>query len=124
MSYQLNLRPEQRKAARFISTVRGEIQKAYSEEKAAGKINQSRLADALGVSRSVVSRRLRGIQNLTLRSIAEMAWALDREIVFEFKKPAKVTGANIPQTATAPTSKPQELSSSVAISTRELEEVA
>ncbi len=101
MSYQLKISPRQRKAGRFIATVRRQIQKAYSEEKAAGHVNQSRIAKEIGVSRSVVSRRLRGLQNLTIRSIADLAWALDREIVFELRRPGTRTGSNTVETATS-----------------------
>lgn len=101
MSYQLKITPRQRKAGRFIATVRRQIQKAYSEEKDAGRVNQSELAKELGVSRSVVSRRLRGLQNLTIRSIADLAWALDREIIFELKRPSTRTGGNNIETATS-----------------------
>ena len=94
MSYRLKLTPRQRKVGRFIGAVRNEIQKAYAEEKAAGHTTQAELARDLGVSRSVVNRRIRGLQNLTVRSIADLAWALNREIVFEIRKPSAPAGTN------------------------------
>lgn len=94
MSYRLKLTPRERKVGRFIGAVRNEIQKAYAEEKAAGHTTQAALARDLGVSRSVVNRRIRSLQNLTVRSVAELAWALNREIVFVFRKPSARVGTN------------------------------
>ncbi len=101
MSYRLKLTPRQRKVGRFIGAVRNEIQKAYAEEKAAGHTTQAELARNLGVSRSVVNRRIRGLQNLTVRSIADLAWALNREIVFGFREPSARPGTNQVVTTTS-----------------------
>lgn len=81
----LPIGPKNRKVGRFIAKVRSEIQRAFTEE----RISQAEVAQALGVNRAIVNRRLKGDMNLTLRTIGEMAWALgDREIVFELRKAA------------------------------------
>ena len=80
MSYRLNIDPKSRKAARFISRLQKEIQKALIDS---GKTQQE-IATILDVDRSVINRRLRGNANLTARSIAEFAYALDKDIVLEF----------------------------------------
>jgi transcriptional regulator with XRE-family HTH domain len=66
--------------------VRNEIVRSFVEEKMQNGLSQVKLAEKLGVDKSVVSRQLNGEQNLTLRSIAELAWALDRDIQFSFVK--------------------------------------
>lgn len=78
MSYRLKVDPKSRKAARFISRLQKAIQSALI---ASGKTQQE-IATILEVDRSVINRRLKGNSNLTARSIAELAYALDKQIEF------------------------------------------
>jgi transcriptional regulator with XRE-family HTH domain len=94
VSYQLKIDPKKRTAGRFIGRVRDELIKAFLAEKADHKVTQEKIAKALGVHRSVVNRYLKDGSNLTLRSVAELAWALDREVVFELRKPSVSFGMN------------------------------
>lgn len=80
MSYQMRIDKKSRKVARFISGLQRAIQ---SEFIASGKTQQE-VADALGVGRSVINRRLKGSANLTARSIAEFAYALDKDVKVVF----------------------------------------
>ena len=59
------------------------------------------MARRLNMRRSIINRQLSGEQDLTLRSLADLAWALDREITFELRQPRKSPGQNIgPATST------------------------
>ena len=80
MSYQIKIDPKSLKAARFISRLQKTIQKALV---ASGKTQQE-VAETLGVGRSVVNRRLKGNANITARSIAEFAYAFDKDVFIEF----------------------------------------
>lgn len=80
MSYRIKIDPKSRKAARFISLLQKKIQNALAES---GKTQQE-VAEILGVDRSVINRRLKGGANLTARSIAEFAYAFDKDISFDF----------------------------------------
>lgn len=91
MSYRFAPDARKRKTARFITKVRRELQKAYMEEKASRGISQADLARLMGVNRAVVCRQLAGSSNLTLRTIADFAWALNRDL--EFRMPKRVAGA-------------------------------
>lgn len=86
-SYVFDIGEKARKASRFIGHVRMELQKALVAEKAARKITQQQIANQIGVNRSVINRQLTGTENLTLRSVAELAWALGWDIDFALKKP-------------------------------------
>lgn len=86
-SFRFDIGPRRRKVARFIGQVRNELVRALVEEKEENKFSQNQLAKKLDVDRSVINRQLNGEANLTLRSVAELAWALDRDIVFELRKP-------------------------------------
>lgn len=94
MSYQLKIDPKRRVAGRFIGRVRDELIKAFLAEKADHKVTQEKIAKTLDVNRSVINRCLKGDSNLTLRSVAELAWALDREVIFELRKPLIAPGMN------------------------------
>lgn len=95
MSYELKIDPKHRAAGRFIGKVRKALVLAALDEKRASGITQKKVADALGRDRSVVNRLLRGEANLTLRTVAEIAWALGWEPEFSLKKIAQPeAGAN------------------------------
>jgi transcriptional regulator with XRE-family HTH domain len=70
--------------------------RALSERKREGRLSQQALARKLDVHRSLINRQLSGEANLTLRSLADLAWAMDMEIWFELKKPAAHPGQNEP----------------------------
>lgn len=90
-----------RHAGRFIGRVRGELLRALSERKTENAFSQQAfsqqaLARKLDVERSVINRQLSGEANLTLRSLADLAWAMDMEISFELKQPVAASGQNQP----------------------------
>ncbi|KAB1079387.1 helix-turn-helix domain-containing protein [Methylobacterium soli] len=93
-SFRFDVGSRGRKAARFITRVRNELQKAVVEERESSGLNQQKLATKLGVNRSVINRQLSGEANLTLRSVAELAWALDRDIEFSLSKPEQTKEVN------------------------------
>lgn len=95
-SFQFDIGSRARNAGRFIGRVRNELLKALSERKRDGKLSQQELAKKLEVHRSLINRQLSGEANLTLRSLADLAWAMDMEISFELKKPVVEAGQNQP----------------------------
>jgi transcriptional regulator with XRE-family HTH domain len=97
-SFQIGISPSRRAAGRFISRVRRSLQRALVEEGERSGINQSKVAEAIGVHRSVISRELNGRQDITLGRIAELAWALGREIEFNLIATENDEGSNLPKT--------------------------
>ena len=87
-----------RHAGRFIGRVRGELLRVLAEKKARGGLPQQALAEKLGVKRSLINRQLSGEANLSLRSLADLAWAMGMEISFELKQPMARAGQNQPMT--------------------------
>tara|TARA_R110002110_G_scaffold137735_1_gene323068 strand:+ start:4335 stop:4658 length:324 start_codon:yes stop_codon:yes gene_type:complete len=67
------------------------IQKAFV---ATGKTQQE-VAKKLGVDRSVINRRLTGSANLTARSLAEFAYAFDKDIYIEFVDSPRMKRSNV-----------------------------
>lgn len=109
-SFQIAISPSRRAAGRFISRVRRTLQLALVEEGERSGINQTRVADAIGVHRSVISRELNGRQDITLGRVAELAWALGREVEFSLPRIDRREGSNVPL-AKAGASTSQELGS-------------
>lgn len=97
-SFQFDIGGRARNAGRFIGRVRDELLKALSDRKKDDKLTQQDLATKLEVHRSLINRQLSGESNLTLRSLADLAWAMDMEISFELKKPVAEAGQNQPVT--------------------------
>jgi transcriptional regulator with XRE-family HTH domain len=87
-----------RHAGRFIGRVRGELLRALSERKSEIGFSQQGLAQKLDTERALINRQLSGETNLTLRSLADLAWAMDMEISFELKRPIAEAGQNQPMT--------------------------
>lgn len=83
-----------RVGARFVAHVNEELQRALIEEKSKRKLTQQSIADVLRVNRSVVNRRFMGLENLTVRTIAETLWAIGWEPVFEVRKVSVDEGEN------------------------------
>jgi len=54
------------------------------------QVGKSELADLVNKKPAFITRVLKGDHNITLKTLAELATALDRQVVFEFKE----TGLN------------------------------
>jgi transcriptional regulator with XRE-family HTH domain len=93
-SFQFDVGGRARKAGRFIGRVRDELLKALSEKKAKEGLTQQALATKLGVHRSLINRQLSGESNLTLRSLADLAWAMDMDLKFELQERETAVGQN------------------------------
>jgi hypothetical protein len=94
-SYRVDISPRSRRVGRFIARVRNELLKAVDEERRASHLNQQSIAEKLEQKRSTINRQLSGEDHITLRSVAELSWALGREINFELRKPIEESGQNI-----------------------------
>jgi hypothetical protein len=61
-------------------------------------LTQQSLALKLDTERALINRQLSGETSLSLRALADLAWAMDLEISFELKKPVAEAGQNQPAT--------------------------
>jgi transcriptional regulator with XRE-family HTH domain len=96
-SFQLGIKPNRRAAGRFVDRVRSALQEALVTDKERIGITQSKIAAAIGVHRSVISRELNGRQDITLGRVAELAWAMGREIEFDLRVTEVDGGQNAPR---------------------------
>lgn len=74
--------PNRRAAARLVGQTRRRLQKALAERP---HVKRSKIAEALGVHRSVITRNLNGTQDMTIGRAGELAWALGYEAEFILK---------------------------------------
>lgn len=82
-------RPDQRRRVflNLIGEIENGLRDAYGIRHEQKRINQIKLAEKLGINRSVVHHRLTGRRNLTVRSIADLVWGLDWGVRVEFYDP-------------------------------------
>ena len=98
--FRFDIDARSRTAGRLIGRIRRELLKAITDEKHGG-LTQQQLARRLESERSNINRQLSGEAEITLRSLADLAWALDREITFELRPIEAISGQNIaPTTST------------------------
>ena len=98
--FRFDIDARSRTAGRLIGRVRRELLRAITEQKEAG-LTQQELARRLQSGRFNINRQLSGEAEITLRSLADLAWALDHEITFELRPADAGAGQNIaPQTST------------------------
>ena len=71
------------KTSRIISHIQRSVQEAYIKS----GLTQQQVADRIGVGRSVINRRLKSKANLTERSLAEFAYAFEKDLKIEFLDP-------------------------------------
>ncbi len=79
MSFRISVRPSRRAAIRLVSDVREQLTIALEEAKAGGR-TQADVARELDVNRSVIHRFVSGSRDMMVGTLAEVAWALDREV--------------------------------------------
>mgnify|MGYP006302103245 CR=1 FL=1 len=75
--------PWRKTYARFAIDVLDELNGALRQEQDRQGLTKARIADRLGIHRSEVTKLLNGRRrNMTMESIAALAWALGRDIDF------------------------------------------
>jgi hypothetical protein len=80
MSFSLKSDPRRRTYVRLIGEIQRALNSALEEEDAKRGLTQRNIADTLGKNKSVVSRLLSGKKNMTLESLADLAYALNRPV--------------------------------------------
>jgi hypothetical protein len=74
--------------ADLLERIQTAMQETYDEEKRARGLTKTKIAAELNVDLSVVSRRLNGAGNITLRSVSDMYTAMGREPLSNFSPPS------------------------------------
>ncbi len=85
-SFNFDIGEQERVGSRFLSDVRDELQRALTTEKANRKITQQQIAEKLGTSRAVINRQIVGLENIGIKRVAEILWAIGWEPSFKAKQ--------------------------------------
>lgn len=96
MSFEFSLHPKDEASATFVSKVGRLLQNVLERRKQRDRLTQQQLADRLGVDRSRVNRCFSGYNNLTISTLAELAWALNARIRIEIDLCEDEHGCNVP----------------------------
>ncbi len=80
----------------LVSRVESQLRDLFIARCDAGDFNQAKLAEKLGVNRSVVNRRLTGRSNMTLETLADMVWGVGGCIDVDIFDPAERHHLNHP----------------------------
>jgi plasmid maintenance system antidote protein VapI len=71
--------------------IESQLRDAYDQRHRLHGVTQSSLARALGVNRSAINHRLRGLTNMTVETLADMVWGLGCAIKVTIYDPAQVS---------------------------------
>ena len=74
----------------LVGQIESQLREAYAKRHEQAGETQSSLADKLGVNRSAVHKRLTGQTNMTIKTIADMVWALGYCIKVDIFAPDEV----------------------------------
>ncbi|BAT19795.1 helix-turn-helix domain-containing protein [Asaia bogorensis] len=78
----------------LLSDIDLQLKKAYSEENTKSGLSKADLARKLEKDKSFVTRIFNGTRNITVETIADMAYALNRKINFELTEENHRAGKN------------------------------
>lgn len=73
----------------LVSRVESQLRELFAKRCEQDGLSQAALADKLGVNRSVIHRRLTGRSNMTLETLADMAWGVGGCIDLDIYDPAE-----------------------------------
>lgn len=80
MSFRSKIDKRRQTYIRLLSEIAHALNKALEEEHAQRGLTQADIARTLGKQKSFVSRKLSGDTNMTLETLADLAYALDRPV--------------------------------------------
>ena len=79
-SFRNNLSDRRKSFLSFAGQIESQLREAYEHRHIESGENQATLGAKLGVGRSAINKRLTGRINMTMETIADMAWALGYQI--------------------------------------------
>jgi len=76
----MKIDPRQLTYVRLIGEISHALNQALTEESQSRGLTLQQMSDTLGKHKSVVSRLMAGERNITLKSLADLAFALNRPV--------------------------------------------
>ena len=100
-SSSLHIGKRRRTFVRLLSQIQHALLSALDEEHRARGLTRAEIARAIGKNKSFVTRKLNGDSNMTLESLADLAFALDRPVKVELPSRRAAAGSNRAVTPTS-----------------------
>lgn len=97
MSFKSRIDKRRQTYIRLLSEIAHALNQALDEEHARRGLTQADIARTLGKEKSFVSRKLSGDTNMTLETLADLAYALDRPVHVSLPSRQPVAGTNYVQ---------------------------
>lgn len=94
MSFKSRIDKRRQTYIRLLSEIAHALNQALDEEHARRGLTQADIARILGKEKSFVSRKLSGDTNMTLETLADLAYALDRPVHVSLPSRQPVAGTN------------------------------
>jgi transcriptional regulator with XRE-family HTH domain len=94
MSSNLSIDKRRRTYVRLIGSIQNALNRALREEHAMRNLTQQEMADLLHKSKSFISRKMNGTSNMTLETLADLAFALDRTVEVDLRPRHLLSGQN------------------------------
>lgn len=89
-SSNLSISKQRRTFVRLLGEIQHALLEALDEEYQSRGLTRAEIARAIGRNKSFVTRKLSGQSNMTLESLADLAFALDRPV--KVRLPCAATG--------------------------------
>jgi hypothetical protein len=104
-SSSLRVSDREKSYARLVGEIQHALNQALSEEHVVRGLTKAQIAAILGKNKSFVTRKLSGSSNMTLETLADLAYALNRPVRVRLP-PRSPAGSNVlivpPPTQTRP----------------------
>ncbi len=94
MSFKACSDPRRRTYIRMIGDIQHELNQALVEEFASRGLTKTKMASELGRNKSFITRKLNGSDNMTLETLADLAFALNRPVRISLPSREKLGGGN------------------------------
>ena len=95
-SSNLTLDARRRTYVRLIGEIRHALNGALTEENERRGLTRAEIARILGKNKSVITRKFTGTSNMTLETLADLAYALDRPVRVSLPSRHVTTSTNVP----------------------------
>lgn len=96
MSFQINTPWHTLDGAELVTSARDALVRVLFHEKKMGRTNQAKIAEKIGVDRSVINRQLTGAADISVSRVGEIASILGRKVEFRISgNPLDEVGRNL-----------------------------
>lgn len=86
-TFRFNISPRRKAQLRLLGDVHTQIGNAVDEERKSHGLTRRQIAETLGWDKGALTKKLRSSANVTLETLADLGFALNREVLVFFVRP-------------------------------------